>query len=294
MRRARLRRAAGRHVRRRGRRGRARRAGAAAGRGRDRLRDGAATSPVPGVTTRRRAGRDRRGAAGDRGRRQPDRRLADPAGRHRRGQRLGRPRRPRRPAHPGHRLDLRLVGVLFYRNGVADRQRRGRRRAGQPGPLRGLAGQQARRRWGRACAAATSCCPGALHRMVPVRPGDVFQAEFAHLGTVTAQFGEQRGGADDRPADGSPTSSSTPSARRTPVAPLDPQVPVPRHGDGVQGAGARRRAPARRRASALVGAKLGLTSAVKRDALGHPRAGLRPADLGHGARRPASRCGSTS
>jgi 2-keto-4-pentenoate hydratase len=30
---------------------------------------------------------------------------------------------------------------------------------------------------------------GALHRMVPVRPGDVFQARFAHLGSVTVQFG---------------------------------------------------------------------------------------------------------
>jgi 2-keto-4-pentenoate hydratase len=31
--------------------------------------------------------------------------------------------------------------------------------------------------------------PGALHRMTPARPGDVFRAEFAHLGAVTARFG---------------------------------------------------------------------------------------------------------
>jgi len=30
--------------------------------------------------------------------------------------------------------------------------------------------------------------PGALHRMVPVRPGDVFRARFAHLGAVTVRF----------------------------------------------------------------------------------------------------------
>jgi 2-keto-4-pentenoate hydratase len=31
--------------------------------------------------------------------------------------------------------------------------------------------------------------PGAVHRMVPVEPGDVFLAEFAHLGAVTVRFG---------------------------------------------------------------------------------------------------------
>jgi 2-keto-4-pentenoate hydratase len=30
--------------------------------------------------------------------------------------------------------------------------------------------------------------PGAVHRMVPVRPGDVFRAEYAYLGAVTARF----------------------------------------------------------------------------------------------------------
>ena len=29
---------------------------------------------------------------------------------------------------------------------------------------------------------------GPLHRLVPVRPGDFYQAEFAHLGNVTVQF----------------------------------------------------------------------------------------------------------
>jgi 2-keto-4-pentenoate hydratase len=30
--------------------------------------------------------------------------------------------------------------------------------------------------------------PGAVHRMVAVTPGDVFRAEFAHLGAVTVRF----------------------------------------------------------------------------------------------------------
>ena len=30
--------------------------------------------------------------------------------------------------------------------------------------------------------------PGAVHRMVPVQPGDAFRADFAHLGAVTARF----------------------------------------------------------------------------------------------------------
>jgi 2-keto-4-pentenoate hydratase len=31
---------------------------------------------------------------------------------------------------------------------------------------------------------------GALHRMVPVRPGDVFQAQFAHIGAVSVWFSQ--------------------------------------------------------------------------------------------------------
>jgi 2-keto-4-pentenoate hydratase len=30
--------------------------------------------------------------------------------------------------------------------------------------------------------------PGAVHKMAPVEPGDVFRAEFAHLGAVTVRF----------------------------------------------------------------------------------------------------------
>ena len=34
----------------------------------------------------------------------------------------------------------------------------------------------------------TVVLPGAVHKMVPVVPGDVFRAEFAHLGAVTVRF----------------------------------------------------------------------------------------------------------
>jgi 2-keto-4-pentenoate hydratase len=35
--------------------------------------------------------------------------------------------------------------------------------------------------------------PGAVHRMVPVQRGDVFRAEFAHLGAVTVRFSNGTG-----------------------------------------------------------------------------------------------------
>jgi 2-keto-4-pentenoate hydratase len=33
--------------------------------------------------------------------------------------------------------------------------------------------------------------PGAVHKMVPVQPGDVFRAEYAHLGAVTVRFSKE-------------------------------------------------------------------------------------------------------
>jgi 2-keto-4-pentenoate hydratase len=84
-------------------------------------------------------------------------------------------------------LDLRLLGVLFFRNGVPIDSGAGAAVLGNParcvawlanklGPL----GAGLRR--------GEVVFPGALHRMVPVRPGDFFQARFAHLGTVGVQF----------------------------------------------------------------------------------------------------------
>ncbi|WP_214371400.1 2-keto-4-pentenoate hydratase [Pseudonocardia sp. H11422] len=84
-------------------------------------------------------------------------------------------------------LDLRLTGMLFYRNGVAIDSGAGAAALGNPArcvawlanKLGGL-GSGLRR--------DDVVLPGALHRMVPVRPGDVFRADFAHLGSVTTRF----------------------------------------------------------------------------------------------------------
>jgi 2-keto-4-pentenoate hydratase len=86
-------------------------------------------------------------------------------------------------------LDLRLTGMLLYRNGVAIDSGAGAAALGNPArcvawlanKLGGL-GSGLRR--------GDVVLPGALHRMTPARPGDVFRAEFAHLGSVTARFSE--------------------------------------------------------------------------------------------------------
>ena len=84
-------------------------------------------------------------------------------------------------------VDLRLVGVLLHRNGVADRERGGAAALGNPlaaspgWPTELRAPERGLRR-------GDIVLSGPLHRLVPVRPGDTYQAEFAHLGTVTVQF----------------------------------------------------------------------------------------------------------
>ena len=87
-------------------------------------------------------------------------------------------------------LDLRLIGVLLSRNGVPIDSGAGAAALGNPARCvawlankLGALGAGLRR--------GDIVLPGALHRMVPVRPGDVFRAEFAHLGSVTARFSEE-------------------------------------------------------------------------------------------------------
>jgi 2-keto-4-pentenoate hydratase len=86
-------------------------------------------------------------------------------------------------------VDLRLTGMLFYRNGVPIDSGAGAAALGNPARCvawlankLGSLGSGLRR--------DDVVLPGALHRMVPVRPGDVFRAEFAHLGSVTARFSD--------------------------------------------------------------------------------------------------------
>ena len=84
-------------------------------------------------------------------------------------------------------LDLRLAGVLFFRNGVAIESGAGAAALGNPARcVAWLANTLGR--LGSGLRRDDVVLSGALHRMVPVRPGDVFRARFAHLGAVTARF----------------------------------------------------------------------------------------------------------
>jgi 2-oxopent-4-enoate hydratase len=84
-------------------------------------------------------------------------------------------------------VDLRLIGMMFYRNGVPIDSGAGAATLGNPAHcLAWLANKLGE--LGSGLRAGDIVLPGAMHRMVPVRPRDVFRAEFAHLGDVTARF----------------------------------------------------------------------------------------------------------
>jgi 2-keto-4-pentenoate hydratase len=84
-------------------------------------------------------------------------------------------------------VDLRLVGMMFYRNGMPIDSGAGAATLGNPAAcVAWLANKLGE--LGSGLRAGDIVLPGALHRMVPVRPRDVFRAEFAHLGDVTVRF----------------------------------------------------------------------------------------------------------
>lgn len=88
-------------------------------------------------------------------------------------------------------VDLRLLGVLFSRNGVPIESGAGA--AVLDNPIRCIAWLANKLgSFGSGLRSGDVVLSGALHRMVPVRPGDVFHAQFAHLGSVTVQFSEGR------------------------------------------------------------------------------------------------------
>jgi 2-keto-4-pentenoate hydratase len=84
-------------------------------------------------------------------------------------------------------LDLCHLGVLFLRNGSPIDSGAGAAVLGNP--VRCVA-------WlanklgtlGSGLRAGDTVLSGALHRMVPVRPGDTYKAYFAHIGSVNVQF----------------------------------------------------------------------------------------------------------
>ncbi|HEY0002040.1 MAG TPA: fumarylacetoacetate hydrolase family protein [Actinoplanes sp.] len=84
-------------------------------------------------------------------------------------------------------LDLRLLGVVVTRNGELLDTGAGAAALGNPARcVAWLANKLGS--LGAGLRAGDIVLPGAVHKMVPVRPGDVFRAEFSRLGAVTARF----------------------------------------------------------------------------------------------------------
>ena len=89
-------------------------------------------------------------------------------------------------------FDLRLGGMIMTRNGAVIDSGAGAAALGNPARcVAWLANKLAA--FGASLNRDDIVIPGALHRMVPVQPGDVFRAEFAYLGAVTARFSESGG-----------------------------------------------------------------------------------------------------
>jgi 2-keto-4-pentenoate hydratase len=86
-------------------------------------------------------------------------------------------------------LDLRLTGVVVTRNGDLADTGAGAAVLGNPARcVAWLANKLAS--FGASLRAGDVILPGAVHRMITVTPGDVFRAEFAYLGAVTARFSD--------------------------------------------------------------------------------------------------------
>ena len=91
--------------------------------------------------------------------------------------------------HRVDELDLRLVGVAVSRRGELIDTGAGAAALGNPARcVAWLANKLAS--FGAKLHAGDVVLPGAVHKMVPVAPGDVFRAEFAHLGAVTVRFSQ--------------------------------------------------------------------------------------------------------
>ena len=88
---------------------------------------------------------------------------------------------------PVDELDLRLLGVVVSRHGQMIDTGAGAAALGNPARcVAWLANKLGA--FGAGLRAGDVVLPGAVHKMVPVEPGDVFRAEFAHLGAVTVRF----------------------------------------------------------------------------------------------------------
>jgi 2-keto-4-pentenoate hydratase len=84
-------------------------------------------------------------------------------------------------------IDLRLIGVVVTRHGQLVDTGAGAAVLGNPARcVAWLANKLAS--FGASLSAGDVILPGAVHRMIGVAPGDMFRAEFAHLGSVTVRF----------------------------------------------------------------------------------------------------------
>ena len=84
-------------------------------------------------------------------------------------------------------LDLRLLGVVVSRHGELIETGAGAAALGNPARcVAWLANKLGS--FGASLRAGDVILPGAVHKMVPVQPGDSFRADFDHLGGVTVRF----------------------------------------------------------------------------------------------------------
>jgi 2-keto-4-pentenoate hydratase len=84
-------------------------------------------------------------------------------------------------------VDLSLIGMVISRNGALLHTGAGAAVLGNPARcVAWLANKLAS--FGTGLHSGDVVLSGALHRLVPVLPGDVFRAEFGHLGAVTTHF----------------------------------------------------------------------------------------------------------
>ena len=89
-------------------------------------------------------------------------------------------------------LDLRLAGVVVSRGGEVLHTGAGAAVLGNPARcVAWLANTLGA--FGEGLRAGDIVLPGSPHAMVTVTPGDVFRAEFAHLGAVTVRFSKDKG-----------------------------------------------------------------------------------------------------
>jgi 2-oxopent-4-enoate hydratase len=93
---------------------------------------------------------------------------------------------------PLDRVDLRLCGCVVARNGEPSATGAGAAVLGNPiRCVAWLANKLAE--FGDGLRAGDVVLAGAVHAALPVEPGDVVRAEFAHLGSVTTRFGNEEG-----------------------------------------------------------------------------------------------------